>query len=121
MKHPNVVTIYKILNYQHFLIISMSLGIESVSDFVRRRRLEGNPLTDEECSKLTRGLLSGLAYIHDEKNLIHRDIKEQNLILTQYQDLSQCQIIDFGIAVKNNAIGREEHGNAGTPEYQPPE
>jgi serine/threonine protein kinase len=35
--------------------------------------------------------------------------------------LSQCQIIDFGIAVKNNAIGREEHGNAGTPEYQPPE
>ena len=119
--HPNVVSIYNILNYSNFLIISMSLGIETVSDMAKRRQLEGNPFTDEECSQLARGLLTGIAYIHDEKNLIHRDIKEQNLILTQYQDLSQCQIIDFGLAVNNNVKGREEYGNAGTPSYQPPE
>ena len=30
MDHPNVVSIYNILNYSNFLIISMSLGIETV-------------------------------------------------------------------------------------------
>ena len=82
MDHPNVVSIYNILNYSNFLIISMSLGIETVWDMAKRRQLEGNPLTDEECSQLAKGLLTGIAYIHDEKNLIHRDIKEQNLLIT---------------------------------------
>lgn len=88
MNHPNVVSIYNILNYSNFLIISMSIGIETVWDMVKRRQLEENPLTDEECSQIARGLLTGLAYIHDDNNIIHRDIKEQNLLITQYQDLS---------------------------------
>ena len=50
MNHPNVVSIYNILNYSNFLIISMSIGIETVWDMVKRRQLEENPLTDEECS-----------------------------------------------------------------------
>ena len=37
MNHPNVVSIYNILNYSNFLIISMSLGIETVSDMAKRR------------------------------------------------------------------------------------
>jgi eukaryotic-like serine/threonine-protein kinase len=84
MNHPNVVSIYNILNYSNFLIISMSIGIETVWDMVKRRQLEENPLTDEECSSIARGLLTGLAHIHDENNIIHRDIKEQNLLITQY-------------------------------------
>jgi hypothetical protein len=50
MNHPNIVSIYNILNYSNFLIISMSLGIETLSDMAKRRQLEENPLTDEECS-----------------------------------------------------------------------
>lgn len=33
MDHPNVVKIYQILNYSSFLIISMKLGLEPVSEF----------------------------------------------------------------------------------------
>ena len=99
----------------------MSLGLETVSEFTSRRLREGNPLTDKECSELALGLLQGLNYIHGEKNFIHRDIKEQNVVITTYDDLSQCQIIDFGLTVTNNNTGREEYGNAGTPSYQPPE
>jgi serine/threonine protein kinase len=50
MDHPNVVKIYNILDYSYFLIISMSIGNESVWDLVKRRQSEGNPLSDEECS-----------------------------------------------------------------------
>ena len=52
MDHPNVVKIYQSLNYSSFLIISMSLGFEPVSEFTKRRFREGNPLTEIECSQL---------------------------------------------------------------------
>jgi hypothetical protein len=52
MDHPNVVKIYQILNFSNFLIISMSLGLEPVSEFTSRRFREGSPLTELECSQL---------------------------------------------------------------------
>jgi serine/threonine protein kinase len=45
-----------------------------------------------------KGIFSGLAYLHEEKNIIHRDLKPMNILITSYKDLSQCKIIDFGIA-----------------------
>jgi len=50
MDHPNVVSIYNMLNYENYLIYSMSIGYESVSDLINRRKSEGNNLSDEECS-----------------------------------------------------------------------
>ena len=37
LDHPNIVKIYNIINYSNFLIISMSLGRETIDDFVKRR------------------------------------------------------------------------------------
>ena len=36
--------------------------------------------------------------MHDEKNLIHRDLKRMNVLVSNYKDLTQCKIIDFGLA-----------------------
>lgn len=46
-----------------------------------------------------KGVLSGLTYLHDEKNLIHRDFKTSNILIGSYNDLSKVKIIDFGLAV----------------------
>jgi len=64
------------LNYENYLIYSMSIGYESVSDLINRRKSEGGNLSDEECSQIAKGLLKGMAYLHKEKDIIHRDIKE---------------------------------------------
>lgn len=37
--------------------MSMKLEKESVLDYHLRRRREGNPLTEEECSKIMKGIL----------------------------------------------------------------
>ena len=52
--------------------------------------------------------------MHDEHNVLHRDLKTQNVILTTYNDLKKCVIIDFGLATKNNSEARNLFGNAGT-------
>ena len=68
--------------------MSMKLSAESVEDFYNRRLRDKKPLTDEECASITKGILMGLSYLHDEKNIIHRDIKTQNVLITNEKDLS---------------------------------
>lgn len=48
-----------------------------------------------------KGIFSGLAYLHGEKGIIHRDLKPANIVVASYSDLTQCKIIDFGIAAHN--------------------
>jgi len=38
LKHENVIKIYRLLNFQNFLMISMKLTKENLSDFASRRR-----------------------------------------------------------------------------------
>jgi len=48
-----------------------------------------------------KGLLSGIMYLHEEKNIIHRDLKPTNILIGSYKDLTKVKIIDFGLSVKN--------------------
>ncbi len=121
MNHPNIVKLYSMINFSNFLIISIKLAQESLDDYSRRRYDEGNPLTELELSKIAKGVLSGIKYIHEEKNLIHCDIKPLNIVVGDYQDLTKCWLIDFGLAIKNNSNSKEDMGNVGTFSYQPPE
>lgn len=98
LNHPNLIKLYSLLNFSNYLIMSLKLCRESVYDFQERRLSEGHPLNDLECSQIACGLISGLQYMHDEKNLIHRDLKRMNVLVSNYKDLTQCKIIDFGLA-----------------------
>ena len=48
-----------------------------------------------------KGVFSAIEYLHNEANVIHRDIKPDNVVLMDYDDLSKVKLIDFGLAVKS--------------------
>lgn len=77
-------------------------------------------------------LIAGLAELH-EKGIVHRDVKPQNIIVSEVQ--GQLKLIDFGLArpatdilqelqERRNLAGRRvslEFTSIGTPGYAPPE
>jgi serine/threonine protein kinase len=47
------------------------------------------------------GLFRAIAYMHGEKDMIHRDLKPGNIVISNYKDLTQIKLIDFGTSTKN--------------------
>ena len=79
-------------------------------------------MPEEKCAQLMQGLLQGIVYMHDEQNVIHRDLKPDNLLIGDYADLTQIKIIDFGLACKDNVVGGiTDFLKCGTFLYKPPE
>ena len=82
------------------------------------RRLGGKALRGDEALQLFRELMFALGDIH-EKNILHRDLKPQNLMFRADGSLA---IVDFGIAKHIDSVGRTAHGEiVGTPRYMSPE
>jgi serine/threonine protein kinase len=68
-----------------------------------------------------KGVFSAIEYLHNEANVIHRDIKPDNVVLMDYDDLSKVKLIDFGLAVKSTKQGIQDFAKCGTLLYTPPE
>ena len=68
-------------------------------------------------------LSSALAYLH-RKNILHRDLKPDNILLKSESGIS-LKIADFGIAKLLNQRDQQLHYgrdcSAGTPTYMAPE
>lgn len=76
--------------------MEMELGLETLTSYQSRVNI-----SEEECANVMRGILNALEYLHSTANVIHRDLKPDNVIITDYDDLSKVKLIDFGLSVKS--------------------
>jgi serine/threonine protein kinase len=122
LNNENIIEIYHVHHYTNYIVMSLKLTKETLSDFASRRRKTNNPLSEQESAQIMKGLFRGLAYLHDDKNIIHRDLKPSNILIGSYKDLTKgVKIIDFGLAIHNNKENIMDYENCGTLLYQPPE
>jgi Protein kinase domain len=108
--HPNVVEVFwagQTSDGEWYLITEFVDG-ESLEEFATGKR----NLRDREAVDVALDLLGALAAFHPE--LIHRDIKPRNVILTR----TGVKLLDFNIASR---VGDPVHTQSGTPPYQPPD
>ena len=73
------------------------------------------PINEELISTIIQNVLFGLLYLHSI-NIIHRDIKCQNLLLS---DEGRVKISDFGISINKNVLN--SNNRVGTPYWMSPE
>lgn len=119
LQHPNIVAVLSSGATGRLPYYTMPF-VEGESLRVRIAREGELPIDD--VVKILRDVLSALAYAH-ERGIVHRDIKPDNVLLTDYN----AQVTDFGIAEALTASASAESlltslGVAlGTPAYMAPE
>jgi eukaryotic-like serine/threonine-protein kinase len=115
LEHQNIVSIYEYgqSNGLKFFAMQFVEGEDLGKRIAGKKRMG---LT--ECMDYARQICRGLRYAHS-KNVIHRDIKPQNVLI----DVNGvCKLSDFGIAKIFEQANITVTGMAvGTPEYMSPE
>jgi serine/threonine protein kinase len=90
LQHPSVVIIHQLSMESDPPYIVM----EYVEGKTLKETMAGQPLPVDQLCEIAIQVADGLAAAH-EKNIIHRDIKSQNVMLTPR---GQVKILDFGLA-----------------------
>ncbi|KAE8299549.1 Serine/threonine-protein kinase 17B [Larimichthys crocea] len=76
-------------------------------------------LPEAQITRLIWQTLEGVHHLH-QSNLVHLDLKPQNILLTSLSPPGDIKIVDFGLARRLGAVG-ELREILGTPEYVAPE
>lgn len=70
-----------------------------IDKLIKDRWNSGNKFTDDEMAAIMGSIFRCLHYIHS-MNIIHRDIKPQNILIPCYDDFSKLKMADFGLSTK---------------------
>nr|XP_020472256.1 TRAF2 and NCK-interacting protein kinase-like isoform X7 [Monopterus albus] len=120
--HRNIATYYATfikktppgMDDQLWLVMEFC-GAGSVTDLIKNTK--GNSLKEEWIAYVCREILKGLTHLHQHK-VIHRDIKGQNVLLTENADV---KLVDFGVSAQlDRTVGRR-NTFIGTPYWMAPE
>jgi len=116
MNHENIVKIYDVYEDSLFFYIVMEVchGGEMFDKLIEQKRF-----SEKDAVSMARQMLQAIEYIHGV-NIVHRDIKAENFMLSTPEIDSQIKLLDFGMAC------RFEHGEilteiCGSPHYLSPE
>ena len=90
----------------------------SMHNYLKKQK--NHYLTETHVKKLVIQVALGIQEIHSH-NIVHRDIKLENLLMTDFSEDAQVRIADFGSAFRLNS--REDFSifRIGTPGYTAPE
>jgi serine/threonine-protein kinase len=122
LHHPNIITIFDFGQTPEGMCYFAMELLEGESLRQRVKRL--GPMTLREAAAVVEQTALGVGHAH-KQNVIHRDIKPHNVMLTQVDGNEYVKVLDFGL-VKALEQEEEEHLTStgqvlGTPQYMPPE
>ena len=103
LNHPHVITYFSSFQENgNFYIVIEYINGGSLENLYKKAREEGKVIREKLLWDFLIQTLSGLVYLHENKKIIHRDIKPDNLLLDKDDGL---KISDFGIsAVKKDDV-----------------
>ncbi|KAM7390841.1 hypothetical protein PAMA_008841 [Pampus argenteus] len=116
---PRVVNLHQVYEMasEMVLVLEFAAGGEIFNQCVSDR--EDEAFSEEDVKRLMRQILEGVAFLH-QNNVVHLDLKPQNILLTSSSPLGDIKIVDFGLS-RMVCSHQELREIMGTPEYVAPE
>ncbi|XP_061661094.1 serine/threonine-protein kinase 17A [Syngnathoides biaculeatus] len=99
------------------LVLEFAAGGEIFNQCVSDQ--EDESFSENDVKRLMRQILQGVAFLH-QRNVVHLDLKPQNILLTSSSPLGDIKIVDFGLS-RIVSSHQELREIMGTPEYVAPE
>lgn len=115
LNHPNVVDVYDVgeCDGRHYIVMEYVRG-RTLKQLISQR----GALNCDEAVNIMMQLTSAVEHAH-ENNIIHRDIKPQNVLV---KDDGTVKITDFGIALAHDAVQlTQSNAVLGSAHYLAPE
>ncbi len=115
LKHPRVVAIIDHFSVSsgQYLVMDLVRGID-LGVLLKQRGAPGLPA--DQAIEYVRQTCEALQYVH-EQQIVHRDVKPQNLILSE----NGVVLVDFGIARLLDEVEEQGTVGIGTPRFMAPE
>ncbi|KAK4239972.1 kinase-like domain-containing protein [Achaetomium macrosporum] len=119
LNHPNLVQLIEVLDDPEEDTLYMVLEMCKKGVVMKVGLGESaTPYPEETCRYWFRDLILGIEYLHSQ-GVVHRDIKPDNLLLT---DDDVLKIVDFGVSeMFEKAKDMRTTKSAGSPAFLPPE
>jgi len=114
LNHPNIIKLHKI--YEDEDNVHLVLDYAKGEDLYTRVLMKDN-FTEKDVAKMSQKLLCVLDYLNSQ-NIVHRDIKLENILMDSYENDYDFKLADFGLATE--ATG-DLKLRCGTPGYIAPE
>jgi serine/threonine protein kinase len=123
LSHPNIVTAHAVLRSGESLVLAME---HIVGENLFKVVSERGPLPVANACYYIHQVAKGLQHAND-KGMVHRDIKPDNLMLAREGKKHVVKILDFGLAKATREKENKQHNLTGdgkmmgTPDYIAPE
>lgn len=115
LTHPHIVNIYDVGEDEdiHYIVMEYVKG-ETLKQYIQQNA----PISSTKSVKIMKQLTSAISAAHNN-HIIHRDIKPQNILLDENEDV---KVTDFGIAMALSATSYTQTNSVlGTVHYLSPE
>eukprot|EP01065_Artemidia_motanka_P030317 TRINITY_DN3632_c0_g1_i1.p1 TRINITY_DN3632_c0_g1~~TRINITY_DN3632_c0_g1_i1.p1 ORF type:complete len:512 (+),score=141.04 TRINITY_DN3632_c0_g1_i1:58-1593(+) len=110
-EHPNVVRIERVCQTEHHVYVVMELASGDLFNWLSKNRA-----SESDALLLAEQLLSALSFLHEERRVVHRDLKLENVLIFPQEGSSvpTLKLCDFGFARSVSAFHDVREG-AGKP------
>ncbi|XP_042192259.1 serine/threonine-protein kinase 17B [Callorhinchus milii] len=116
--NPRVIDLYEVYETTNeiILVLEYAAGGELFSLCVADPE---ETSSENDVIRLVRQIIEGVNFLH-QNNIVHLDLKPQNILLSSSPPLGDIKIVDFGLSRRVGSAG-ELREITGTPEYVAPE